>query len=134
MKYCLFFVFCSFIIVAEAQDSKKLCKSTDIIGRDSLALDTIKPKIAIDTLSDVVVAYSSMSRSQDKQLDLGPPNSIPNYNPVSPHQPTPIAQLSGKGLAPMPGTEALDSLDKKKVAKQMKIKPDIVRIQVYPAK
>ncbi|MCY4778469.1 hypothetical protein ORI89_02310 [Sphingobacterium sp. UT-1RO-CII-1] len=135
MKSSLFLFLCLFLFVAQAQDSKSLVKSKDLILTYSKLFDKAQSKGSIDTVITVKPQDGTrLLRSPSNLFVYGGAIEIPNHNPHLPYQPLPVLKLSGKRNAPMAGTAPLDSLEKKKTIKDEQIAPEVLRIQVFPAK
>lgn len=135
MKFSLFLFLCLFLFVAQAQDSKSLVKSKDLIVTYSKLFDKAKDKAQKDTASSIkpLGNGSGLLRSPSNLFVYGGAVDIPNHNPHLPYQPTPVLKLTGKKNVSMPGAALIDSLDKKKTIKNEQVTPEVLRIQVFPA-
>lgn len=123
---CVLSFSCIYSLAQQPQEQKQI-KPAD---STHLALVEKDKANALDSTAVFVVGYAS-------QVKNNPNNTPSNEMPVvklstSPYQTTPIKKLSGKGIAPMPGTEALDLTEVKKDSFPKKSR--VIKITTFPVK
>ena len=98
----VFVLICIGFTYAQDKNKEKIMKSISIPKHDNKSLDSISGLYN----SQQVFSFNK----RDSSVNI--PNLYAQDRGVGAHN-MPIKKLSGKNLAPMPGTENLDKLDKK---------------------